>query len=161
MEQAPRSSAGQSGMVVRSRSTSNWNSRAMSHIIEQFLRHWAVAAGARVLLSFPFWGSGLAKLIDFQVAEMAGFGLEPVVAFNVATVIVQLGGSLFIILNRYTWLGAGALGIFTALTIPIVHHFWSMTEEPGRTIAFHTAAEHIGMIGALIVVSILAVGNKR
>jgi len=87
---------------------------------------------------------------------MAHFGLEPAVAFNIATVVVQLGGSLLIILNRYTWLGAGALGIFTALTIPIVHHFWSMTEEPFRTIAFHTSAEHIGMIGALIVVSILA-----
>jgi transmembrane protein len=130
----------------------------MSQTIEQFLRHRAVAAAARVLLTFPFWGSGLAKLIDFQrgVAEMTHFGLEPAVAFNIATIIVQLGGSLLIIQNRYTWLGAGALGIFTALTIPIVHHFWSMTEEPFRTIAFHTAAEHIGMIGALIVVSILA-----
>lgn len=87
---------------------------------------------------------------------MDRFGLEPAVAFNIATVVVQLGGSLLIIRNRYTWLGAGALGIFTALTIPIVHHFWSMTEEPFRTIAFHTAGEHIGMIGALIVVAILA-----
>ena len=87
---------------------------------------------------------------------MAGFGLEPAVAFNIATVTVQLSGSLLVIQNRYAWFGAGALGIFTALTIPIVHHFWSMTEEPFRTIAFHTATEHIGMIGALVVVSILA-----
>jgi transmembrane protein len=130
----------------------------MSHAIEQLLRHRAVAAVARVLLTFPFWGSGLAKLIDFQggVAEMAHFGLEPAVAFNIATIVVQLAGALLVILNRYTWLGAGALGVFTALTIPIVHHFWSMTEEPFRTIAFHTATEHIGMIGALIVVSVLA-----
>jgi transmembrane protein len=139
-------------------SSSNRILLAMPHAIEQFLRHLAVAAVARILLTFPFWGSGLAKLIDFQggVAEMARFGLEPAVAFNIVTIIVQLGGALLIILNRYTWLGAGALGIFTALTIPIVHHFWSMTEEPFRTIAFHTATEHIGMIGALIVVSILA-----
>lgn len=130
----------------------------MSYVVEQFLRHRIVAAAARVLLTFPFWGSGLAKFIDFEsgVAEMARFGLEPAVAFNIATVIVQLGGSLLIVLSRYTWLGAGALGIFTALTIPIVHHFWSMTEEPFRTIAFHTATEHIGMIGALMIVSILA-----
>lgn len=130
----------------------------MSRILEQFLRNRAVAATARVLLTFPFWGSGLAKLIDFQggVAEMAHFDLHPAVMFNIATIIVQLGGSILIIQNRYTWLGAGVLGIFTALTIPIVHHFWSMTEEPFRTIAFHTAAEHIGMIGGLIAVSILA-----
>jgi len=139
-------------------SPSNWNLLAMPDIIEHLLRNRAVAAAARLLLTLPFWASGLAKLIDFQsgVAEMARFQLEPAAMFNVATIIVQLGGSLLVILNRCAWLGAGALGVFTALTIPIVHHFWSMTEEPFRTIAFHTAAEHIGMIGALIIVSILA-----
>lgn len=130
----------------------------MSHAINSFLRAPAVAVTARILLTLPFWGSGLAKLIDFQggVSEMAHFGLEPATAFNVATIIVQLGGSLLIILNRQTWLGAGALGVFTGLTILLVHDFWTMTEEPFATIAFHTATEHIGMIGGLIVVSILA-----
>jgi transmembrane protein len=75
--------------------------------------------------------------------------------FNVAAIIVQLGGSLLVILNRCAWLGAGARRLRSAHP-PIVHHFWSMTEEPFGTIALHTAAEHIGMIGALIVVSILA-----
>jgi len=130
----------------------------MSRIFDQFLRSRAVAAIARVLLTFPFWASGLAKLIDFQggVAEMAHFDLEPAEVFNIATIIVQLSGSLLIIQNRYAWFGAGALGVFTVLTIPVVHHFWSMTEEPFRAIALHTAAEHTGMIGGLISVSILA-----
>jgi len=130
----------------------------MSRILDQFLRNRAVAVTARVLLTFPFWASGLAKLIDFQsgVAEMTHFDLEPAVMFNIATIIVQLGGSLLIVQDRYTWFGAGVLSIFTALTIPIVHHFWSMADEPFRTIALHTAAEHIGMIGGLIAVSILA-----
>lgn len=87
---------------------------------------------------------------------MARFDLQPAVAFNIAIIIVQLGDPLLIIQNRRTWLGAGALGVFTALAIPTAHPFWSMTEEPFRAIAFHTAMEHIGMIGALIVVSILA-----
>lgn len=109
---------------------------------------------ARILLTFMFWGSGLSKLIDFNagVAEMAHFGLEPAVAFNVATIITQLGGSILIILNRWTWLGAGALAVFTALTIPIVHHFWTM-EEPFKTIEFYVVMEHITVIGALMVVA--------
>jgi transmembrane protein len=109
---------------------------------------------ARIVLTFAFWGSGLSKLIDFQggVAEMAQFGLEPAVAFNIATIIVQIGGSLLVILNRWTWLGAGALAVFTALTIPLVHHFWSM-EEPMRTMEFHVAMEHITVIGAMMVVA--------
>ena len=112
---------------------------------------------ARVVLTFMFWGSGLAKLIDFQagVAEMAMFNLPYPVAMNVLTIITQIGGSLLIIFNRWTWLGAGALAVFTALTIPLVHHFWSLP-EPRATIAFHTATEHVTVIGALMIVSILS-----
>ena len=109
---------------------------------------------ARTVLTFMFWASGLSKLIDFNagVAEMAHFGLEPAVAFNIATIITQLCGSILIILNRWTWLGAGALAVFTALTIPLVHHFWTM-EEPFKTIEFYVVMEHITVIGALMVVA--------
>jgi transmembrane protein len=109
---------------------------------------------ARVVLTFGFWGSGLSKLIDFQggVAEMAQAGLEPAAAFNIATIITQLVGSALIIFNRWTWLGAGALGVFTALTIPLVHHFWTM-EEPFRTMEFYVVMEHITVIGGLMVVA--------
>jgi len=109
---------------------------------------------ARTILTFMFWASGLSKLIDFNagVAEMAHFGLEPAVAFNIATIVTQLGGSILIILNRWTWLGAGALAVFTALTIPLVHHFWTM-EEPFKTIEFYVVMEHITVIGALMVVA--------
>lgn len=126
----------------------------LAHPLTEFL--------ARLLLTFPFWGSGLAKLIDFQggMAEMAMFGLHPPALFNTAVIVTQLGGSALIILNRWTWLGAGALGVFTALTIPIVHHFWSLEGERGL-VAFHTATEHVGMIGALVVAAILSERRRR
>jgi transmembrane protein len=114
-------------------------------------------AAARVILTFPFWGSGLAKLLNFSggMAEMSHFGLEPAWFYNSLTIFVQLTGSALIIANRLTWLGAGALGVFTFLTIPIVHAFWRLEGERAIT-AFHTAGEHVGMIGALVIVSILA-----
>ncbi|MBA4784513.1 MAG: DoxX family protein [Rhizobiales bacterium] len=109
---------------------------------------------ARTVLTFGFWASGLAKLIDFQagMAEMAHFGLEPAAAFNIAVIITQIGGSALIIMNRWTWLGAGALAVFTLLTIPIAHNFWAM-EEPFRTMEFHVVMEHITVIGGLMVVA--------
>ena len=118
---------------------------------------------ARVLLTFPYWASGLAKLVDFSggVAEMTHFGLEPAAAFNAVTILIQLGGSLLIILDRWAWIGAGLLAAFTALTIPIAHHFWTMTDEPFRTIAFHTATEHVGMIGGLFAAALIARKNGR
>jgi transmembrane protein len=109
---------------------------------------------ARTVFTFMFWGSGLSKLIDFDagVAEMAHFGLQPATFVNIAVIITQLGGSALIILNRWTWLGAGALAVFTALTVPIAHSFWAM-EEPFRTIEFHIVMEHITVIGGLMVVA--------
>lgn len=109
---------------------------------------------ARTVLTFMFWSSGLAKLIDFNtgLAEMSRFGLEPALLFYVATVVIVLGGSALIILDRWTWLAAGALAVFTVLTIPIAHHFWTM-EEPLRTMEFHVAMEHITVVGALMVVA--------
>lgn len=109
---------------------------------------------ARIVLTFMFWASGLAKLIDFSggTAEMAHFGLEPAAFFNTATLVVQLAGSLLIILNIRAWIGALALAVFTALTIPIAHTFWTM-EEPMRTVEFYVVMEHVSIIGGLLVVA--------
>jgi transmembrane protein len=109
---------------------------------------------ARTILTFMFWGSGLSKLIDFPggVAEMAHFGLQPAALFNVAVIITQLGGSALIILNWHAWIGAGALAVFTLLTIPIAHGFWAM-EEPMKTIEFYVVVEHLSIIGAMMLVA--------
>lgn len=129
----------------------------MPTIIARLLDQSWFAFLARVVLTFAFWGSGLAKLINFQegVAEMAMFNLPQPVLMNVLTIITQIGGSLLIIFNRWTWLGAGALAVFTALTIPLVHNFWAK-EGAAAINAFHTATEHITVIGALMIVSILS-----
>lgn len=112
---------------------------------------------ARIVFTFMFWGSGLSKLFDFTgaQAEMVHFGLHPPAAYAAATLIVQLVGSALIISGRLAWLGAGMLAVFTALTIPIAHTFWTM-EEPMRTVEFHVVGEHITVIGALMLVAILS-----
>ena len=129
----------------------------MPTMIARLLDQGWFALLARIILTFAFWGSGLAKLIDFKAgaAEMAMFNLPQPELMNILTIVTQLGGSLLIILNRWTWLGAGALAVFTALTIPLVHHFWSMP-QPQATQAFHTATEHVTVIGALMIVAILS-----
>ncbi|MET3722737.1 DoxX family protein [Sphingomonas trueperi] len=130
----------------------------LQHGITKLLRTPMMAWLARVLLTLPFWSSGLSKLFLFDdgVAEMARVGLEPAAGFNIATIFVQLAGSGLIIVNRATWLGAGALGVFTGLTILLVHRFWAISEEPFRTIALHVSSEHVGMIGGLLAVAILS-----
>jgi transmembrane protein len=130
----------------------------MPKLIEDVLSATWFGYVARTILTFMFWASGLAKLIDFNAgtAEMAHFGLEPASLLNAATLVVQLVGSILIVVNEWAWLSAGALAVFTALTIPIAHNFWAM-EEPLKTIEFYVVIEHISIIGALMVVAYASV----
>ncbi len=116
----------------------------------------------RVLLTMPFWLSGFAKLVDFSGAtvEMRYFGLEPAAAFAAATILVQLLGSALVIWGRHAWLGAGALAVFTLLTIPIAHAFWTMTGNEAIIERFFVF-EHIGIVGGLILVAVLCHRTHR
>ncbi len=110
----------------------------------------------RVLLTFVFWGSGLGLLANFgeSVEIFASLGFAQPAIVVIATAATQLIGSALVISGRHVWLGAGALGVFTFLTILLVHNFWAMPEGPQKVNSFHTATEHVSMIGALILVSI-------
>ena len=57
--------------------------------------------------------------------------------------------------GRLAWLGAGALAVFTLLTIPVAHRFWELQGD----IAFMEKMfvfEHISVVGGLILAGIAA-----
>lgn len=112
---------------------------------------------ARCVLTFVFWSSGIAKLVEFDAsaAAMEGFGLQPGWAVNALTLILQIVASLMIIFDRGTWVATGALAIFTLLTIPIAHPFWSKDgEEAFRDLT--VALEHLSLVGGLAMAAILS-----
>ncbi|MFC0225480.1 DoxX family protein [Serratia aquatilis] len=117
---------------------------------------------ARLLLSVVFLSSGLAKLIDFEAGlnEMRAAGLQPYWLFNIATILILLTGSVLLLLDRALWLGAGALSLFLASTILIVHRFWALP-QPDAQLALLWALEHTSMIGGLIAVAIASRLRKR
>lgn len=117
---------------------------------------------ARILLVVVFVLSGLAKLIDFNggMEEMQNAGLEPAALFNIAVALTLLAGSLLILLDRFLWLGAGALATFLLLTILVVHRFWSLP-EPQATLSMYFAFEHISLIGGLVTAAIASHFRKQ
>ncbi|MEZ0168346.1 DoxX family protein [Microvirga sp. TS319] len=120
---------------------------------------------ARTALTFTFWSCGLARLFDFDggLAEMHHFGLVSEILFHFATVVTLLVGSALVILDRWSWVGAGALAAFTIPIVPITHGFWVM-QEPLKTIEFHVVLEHITVVGGLVVAiyaSELGASRKR
>lgn len=112
---------------------------------------------AATLLTLPYWTSGIAKLTDLPGAlgEARYFGLEPAMLTVATTILVQIGGSLLIIVGRQAWLGAGALGVFTAIATLIAHPFWQVADPMARFHDGNTFLEHIGLIGGLMLAAIM------
>ncbi len=115
------------------------------------------AALAATLLTLPWWTSGITKLFDLggALGEARHFGLEPAALVVGLTIAVQIGGSLLIILGRQAWIGAGALGVFTAIATLIAHPFWQITDPMARFHERNTFLEHVGLIGGLMLAAIL------
>ena len=114
------------------------------------------AALAAALLTLPYWTSGIAKLLDLggALGEARHFGLEPAALVVALTIAVQIGGSLLVIVGRQAWLGAGALGVFTAAATLIAHPFW-LADPVTRFHERNTFLEHAGLIGGLMLAAIL------
>jgi uncharacterized membrane protein YphA (DoxX/SURF4 family) len=116
---------------------------------------------ARVALVSAFLIGGVQKLVDFPaaVAEQAHFGLQPAWLWAAAALIVELGGSVLVIFGRWTWLGAGGLGVLTAVAMLTANNFWTMTGHD-RFMATNAFFEHLGLIAGLVLVSVLSLGEQ-
>ncbi len=130
--------------------------------IASLLRASAFGVFARAVLTLPYWWSGIAKLTDLNsaLAEAGHFGLKPAWLVVAATVLVQLGGSIALILGRGGWLAAGALGVFTAFATLIAHPYWTVADPVERFHALNTFLEHIGLIGGFMLAAILIEREK-
>jgi len=114
---------------------------------------------ARFGLCLAFLYSGVSKLLDFPaaLAEQAHFGLNPPALFALATIVVQLGGSLLVLFGR-GWqraLGALALAGFTIAATVIGHAFWTMSGDE-RFHNLNSFLEHAGLVGGFVIIALLA-----
>lgn len=125
--------------------------------IAALLRAPGFAPAARAVLTLPYWFSGLYKLTHLPDAlgEAAHFGLKPAGLVVTATIAVQLGGSILLILGRLSWLAAGSLAVFTGLATLIAHPYWTVADPVERFHALNTFLEHVGLIGGFMVAAIL------
>ena len=121
------------------------------------LSRWLYYLGM-TCLTYMFWWSGLTKLWDFSSAraEMLNFGLKPAALFAMATIALELGGSVVVVAGgRFAWIGAAALAAFTLATIPVAHDFWNK-EGTAAFLEKAIAQEHLSVVGGLLVAAILA-----
>jgi uncharacterized membrane protein YphA (DoxX/SURF4 family) len=116
----------------------------------------------RVALTSAFLIGGAAKALNFPaaVAEQSRFGLHPAAVWAVLTIIVELGGSALVISGYFVWLGAGAIGVLTAVAAVVATPFWSLVGT-ARFDALNTFFEHMGLIAGCAMAALLAEHASR
>lgn len=81
----------------------------------------------RLALVSAYLLGGVAKALDFNgaVAEQAHFGLHPAALWAALAIAVEIAGSLCVVFRRFTWLGAGSLGMLTLVAMIVANDFWN------------------------------------
>jgi uncharacterized membrane protein YphA (DoxX/SURF4 family) len=132
------------------------------HWVRTILRAPLIWPAARLALVSAFLIGGLTKLSDFSaaIAEQEHFGLTPGWLWAALAIIVELGGSALVMLGWQVWLGAGGLGVLTAVAMLTANDFWHLTGHD-RFMALNAFFEHLGLITGLVIVSILAAERER
>jgi uncharacterized membrane protein YphA (DoxX/SURF4 family) len=120
---------------------------------------WVVA---RLGLTGAYILGGLIKLTNFPaaVAEQEHFGLHPGWLWAALAIAVEIAGPVLIISGRLVWLGAGALGVLTAVATLAANPFWTLTGHE-RFIAMNTFFEHIGLIAGFVMAALIAEHSGR
>lgn len=125
--------------------------------ISAILRWPLLWHAARLALVSAYVIGGFAKLLDFAgaVAEQEKFGLHPAWLWAAVAIVIELGGSLLVVINRFVWLGAGGLGVLTFVAMLTANAFWTLGGHE-RFMAINAFFEHLGLIAGLVIVAIQA-----
>jgi putative oxidoreductase len=121
----------------------------------------AMLAAGRVLIAILFVMSGLEKVMDIPgtAAAIGGKGLPMPSALAIATVVVELGGGLLIIVGWQTRMVALALALFTAVAAYFFHDFWHYPEGPQYTNNMIHFMKNASIIGGLLMLCAAGAGR--
>jgi uncharacterized membrane protein YphA (DoxX/SURF4 family) len=127
------------------------------HWVDAILDWRGTWLAVRIALSSAYVLGGMTKLANFSgaVAEQEHFGLTPGWLWASLAILVELLGSALVISGRLVWLGAGALGVLTAIATLTANRFWTMDGD-ARFTATNAFFEHVGLIAGFVMVALIA-----
>jgi uncharacterized membrane protein YphA (DoxX/SURF4 family) len=117
---------------------------------------------ARVGLTSAYLINGIINLINFPALEarQMSAGLHPPGLWAIFVILVQIVGTVLLIVGRFVWLGAAALAALTAVIAFSTYDFWSM-QGGERLSAANEFFEHIGIIAAFFMAALIAEHDAR
>jgi putative oxidoreductase len=107
----------------------------------------------RLLIAFIFLFAGFGKITGFEgtVGYIASKGLPLPELGAIGAAIVEIGGSLLLIVGWNARLAAAALFVFTAMTALLFHNFWAMPADQAQGQMIHFM-KNMAMMGGLLYV---------
>jgi putative oxidoreductase len=107
----------------------------------------------RLLIAFIFLFAGFGKVTGFEgtVGYIASKGVPLPQLAAIGAIIVELGGSILLIVGWNARLAATALLVFTGLAALIFHNFWAVTPDQAQNQMIHFM-KNISMMGGLLFV---------
>ncbi len=120
---------------------------------------WAALAG-RILLAAIFIMSGFGKIGGFEgtAGYIASKGLPLPQVLTAATILVELGGGILLVLGWKARWAALAIAVFTVLAAFLFHNYWTYA-EPERMAQYINFWKNIAITGGMLMV--LAFGPGR
>jgi uncharacterized membrane protein YphA (DoxX/SURF4 family) len=111
---------------------------------------WVALSG----LCAAYLQGGIVKLANLSgaVAEMNHFGLSPAMPFAIAVIALELVASVAILSGYGRWLGALALGAFTAAASFLANRYWELG-SPERFATENAFYEHLGLAGGFLLIA--------
>ncbi|MDR3375670.1 MAG: DoxX family protein [Ancalomicrobiaceae bacterium] len=115
----------------------------------------AVRSLALVALCSAYIVGPLEKIFDFRgaIAEMQHFGLSPAPLFAIAVIVFELTASALFISGVLRWAAALALAAFTLIATLLAERFWKLPTGPNRSATMNAFFEHLGLVGAFVLVA--------
>ena len=107
----------------------------------------------RILIALIFVLSGFGKITGFEgtVGYIVSKGLPLPQLAAVGAVIVELGGSIMLVLGWKARWAAAAMFVFTALAALIFHNFWAVPADQAQNQMIHFM-KNISILGGLLYV---------
>ncbi len=121
----------------------------------------ALLAVGRVVIAILFVMSGVEKVMDLSAtaAAIGGKGLPMPSVLAVATVVLELGGGLLIVVGWQTRIVALAVAVFTAVAGYFFHDFWHYPEGPQYTNNMIRFMKNVSIIGGLLMLCAAGAGR--
>ena len=130
----------------------------MKRYLDQY-QPWGLLAG-RILLAYIFVLSGYAKITGFAgtAGYMAKYGMPMIEFFLVCAIVLELVGSLMLLVGWKARWGALALIVFVVPTTLIFHAYWAVPPEQayGQMIQFQ---KNLAILGGLLYVLFMGPGR--